>query len=154
MLSELMTSHVTFDFLRGNDPNDEESRDSLRLRQRDRHRLPQCPADQHHVCLSLDLKAAPLKKSGVSRRLARLIPAIKWEECEGPFLRCRSQLEMLDHQLYPCVRAVRSEGSSMFLEDPQRYKNLSRVELRLAQLATAPEDACFPQVRTLKLICN
>jgi len=156
LLSENMSLNVIYDFAQGSQQSAQELADARRLRLRDRFRLPQCPADAPCMYLSFDLRSSQLKRAMLNRRLLAggWAPAIQWEECKGPFLKCRSDIELLDRQLHSAVTSVREIATPIFLEEPQRYRGLTRLELRLAQLSSVPEGVTYPQVRSMKVICR
>mmetsp|Transcript_43089 Transcript_43089/g.99222 ORF Transcript_43089/g.99222 Transcript_43089/m.99222 type:complete len:701 (+) Transcript_43089:84-2186(+) len=94
----------------------------------------------------------PLKLGAVVRKLSELAPMIAWPEAHLSF-KCCGNADMFDIRLRRSIGVIAHADINLFLDNPFMMRKVTQVTLNTAEVLHLPEDATFPQVEFLKVIC-
>mmetsp|Transcript_20265 Transcript_20265/g.36774 ORF Transcript_20265/g.36774 Transcript_20265/m.36774 type:complete len:724 (-) Transcript_20265:64-2235(-) len=94
----------------------------------------------------------PLKVGVVVRKLSELAPMIAWPEAHLSF-KCCGNADMFDIRLRRSIGIIAHSDVDLFMDNPFMMRKVTQVTLNTAEVLHLPEDATFPQVEFLKVIC-
>jgi len=94
----------------------------------------------------------PLKLGTAIRRLQDLIPMVAWPEAKLSF-KCRGNADAFEIKLRRSIGAIAHLDMNLFLENPYMMRKVTQVTLNTAEVLHLEDNATFPQVLFVKIIC-